>query len=355
MPRRSRRHVLRAGALGAAVALGVLALPAPASVAAPAVTTVSTAYRAPVQVALGGSTMLVAQWNGLYRVGSSTPIIVGPRGGDIRGVAFGAGARSYAYTSSTADHTDTRLTIVTPGSPNVVASLSAFEKANNPDARAVYGVRNASACVRSAFKALDGGPANYTGKVDSHPYSVAGGGHPWFVADAAGNDVLRVDADGAVSRVATLPAQVFTFSARLVAGLGMPSCVVGARYSAEPVPTDVEVGPDGFLYVTVLPGLYDLGQAGGLYRVNPTTGAMTRIATGFAGAVNVAVTSKGAIYVAEQLRGTISLIRSGKGVPVVSLPNVTGVEAFGARLYATQLAPVVNGIRSGPGRVVKIG
>src|SRR4051812_369448 len=306
MPRLSRRRVLRIVALGAAVALGVLALPAPASVAALRVMTLSTAYSAPVQVALGGKTVLVAQGNGLFRVGSSTAVALGPRGGDIHGVAFGPGAHSYAYTSSKADHSDTRLTIVQTGQPTVTASLSAFEKANNPDAGITYGVRNASACVRSAFKALDGGPASYKGKVDSHPYAVAPVGHTWYVADAGGNDLLRVDASGAVSRVATLPAQGFTFSARLVSGLGMPSCVVGVRYYAEPVPTDVEVGPDGSLYVTVLPGLYDLGQLGSLYRVNPATGAMTRIATGFAGAANVAVTSTGAIYVAEQLRGTVS-------------------------------------------------
>jgi hypothetical protein len=355
MPRRIRRRVLRSVALGGTVALGVLGLPAPASQAAPKVTTISTAYRNPVQVAVSGTTMLVAYGNGLFRVGTSKAVAIGPRGGDIHGVAFGVGGRSYAYTSSSPDHALTRLTIVTPGQPTVTANLSAYERANNPDAGITYGVRNASACVRAAFKALDGGPANYKGKVDSHPYAVAGGGHPWYVADAGGNDVLRVDANGAVSRVATLPAQGFTFSARLVAGLGLPSCVVGVRYYAEPVPTDIEVGPDHALYVTTLPGLYDLGQPGSLYRVDPRTGAVTRIATGFAGAVNVAVTSKGVIYVAEQLRGTVSLVRSGKRTPIVSLPNVTGIEAYGARLYATQLAPVVNGIRTGPGRVVRIG
>ena len=88
MPRRIRRLVLSAAALGVAVALGVVALPAPAALAAAKVTTISTAYHDPVQVALGGTTVLVAQGNGLFRVGSSTAVAIGPRGGDIHGVAF---------------------------------------------------------------------------------------------------------------------------------------------------------------------------------------------------------------------------------------------------------------------------
>jgi hypothetical protein len=356
---RHRRGVLQAVALGGAVVLGVfgvVALPAPAASAAPKITTISKNYPSPVQIALGGTTRLIAQRNRLYRMGTTHPVIVnGPTGGDIHGVAFGPDAKSYAYTSTSAHHADTRLTIVTPGKPTVRASLSTFEKKKNPDASVTYGVPKPSACVKAAFKALDGGPANYKGKVDSHPYSVAASGSTWYVVDAAGNDVLRVSAAGVVSRVATLPVQPFTFTSRLVTGLGMPTCMVGVRYNAEPVPTDVEVGPDGMLYVTTLPGLYDLGQTGSLYRVNPKTGAMTRIGTGFAGAVNVAVTSTGVVYVAESLRGTVSLVRSGKRTTLVSLPNVTGIEAFGASLYATQLAPEVNGIRSGPGRVVKIG
>ncbi len=38
------------------------------------------------------------------------------------------------------------------------------------------------------------------------------------------------------------------------AALELPDCVVGVTYAFEPVPTDVEVGKDGYLYVTTLPG-----------------------------------------------------------------------------------------------------
>jgi sugar lactone lactonase YvrE len=93
-----------------------------------------------------------------------------------------------------------------------------------------------------------------------------------------------------------------------------------------------------------------------VYRVNPATGAVTRLATGFSGAVNVAVTTTGNVYVAELLTGAVSVLRSGgTHSTLVRLPDITGLDAYGSYLYATQSAPVVNGIRTGPGRVVRIG
>ncbi len=267
-----RRRVATVAALTGTVALGVLALPAPAADAATRVTTLSTAYRTPVQVALGLPGVLVASGNGVFRIGTAKALAQGPRGSVVRGLAFGSRGRAYAFTATTADGSTSRLTVMTTGKAPVVANLSAFEKRANPDGAVTYGVAKPSSCVTKAFKQLDGGPANYRGKVVSRPSSVASSGTSWYVADAAGNDVLRVDAEGVVSKVAVLPAQTFTFSQRLVTGLGLPSCMVGVRYAAEPEPTDVEVGPDGLLYVTTLPGLYDLGQPGSLYRVNPTTG-----------------------------------------------------------------------------------
>ena len=349
------RPLATAAALTGVVALGVLALPAPAAfAAAPKVTTLSTAFVNPVQLAVQGSTVLVTDRNGLYRVGTTKALAVGPSGGEVSGVAFGPGG-SYAYASSTANRATTRLTIVTPGKPTVTADLSGFEKKDNPDGRVLYGVPSPSACVRNAFKQLDGGPANYLGKVVSHPVAVANAGSSWYVADAGGNDILRVTAAGVVSRVVVLPRVAFVFTSRLVAGLGLPSCVVGAKYYAEAVPTDVETRSDGSMWVTTQEGLYDLGQLGFLYRIDPKTHAIVRQAIGLAGAANVAITSTGAVYVTELLRGRVSRIRAGKPVAYLSLANASGLEAVGTRLYASALAPVVNGIRTGPGRVVRIG
>ena len=57
-----------------------------------------------------------------------------------------------------------------------------------------------------------------------------------------------------------------------------PACVVGEEYAFEPVPTDVEFGPDGWLYVSSLPGGPEdasLGARGAVFRVNPWTGHTT--------------------------------------------------------------------------------
>ena len=56
---------------------------------------------------------------------------------------------------------------------------------------------------------------------------------------------------------------------------GLPKCTVGKKFALEAVPTDIEVGPDGKLYVTSLPGGPEdgsLGVNGRVLRVNPATG-----------------------------------------------------------------------------------
>jgi hypothetical protein len=290
----------------------------------------------------------------LKQMGRSGSLAAGPVGGDLTGVALDASGKTYAYGSSTKRHTDSWLTIV--GARTVKASLMAYERRSNPDRTTQYGVPHPSACVRAAFKALDGGPASYTGRVASHPVAVANAGSSWYVADSTANDVLKVDASGRVTKVAVLPRQPFVFTKKVVSALGMPSCVTGVTYYAEPTPTDVEVAPDGLVYVTTLPGLYDLGQAGSLYRIDPRTGSVIRLTSGFAGAVNVAVTSTGQVFVAEGLSGQVSVVRSSGVIkPYLSLPGVTALEAAGTTLYAAVAAPVSMGIRTGPGRIVRIG
>lgn len=350
MRRLTRNAFLVVG--GVALLAPLVAAP-PALAAGPRVTTLAGAYRSPLQFAVRGNRVLVADGDQLRQAGKVAPVATGPRGGELAGVAFDASG-GYAYGTSTAGRTDTRLTIVT-GGHTVTADLSGFERAHNPDGRRSYGIDNPSACVRAAFKALDGGPASYRAPVASRPVAVASSGGRWYVADASGNDVLAVDAKGSVSLVAVLPRQGYTFSARIAQGLGLPSCVNGAHYNAEPQPTDVEVGPDGSLYVTVLPGLYDLGQGGSVYRIDPRTHLATRIVLGLAGAMNVAVTSAGTVYVAEVVSGRISVVRSGRPVAYLTLPNAVGIESVGTRLYASTLASVSMGVVTRPGRVLRLG
>ena len=63
--------------------------------------------------------------------------------------------------------------------------------------------------------------------------------------------------------------------------IGLPACVTGLNYKFEPVPTDVEMGPDGWLYVSSLPGGPEdgsLGAQGRVYKVNPANGKVVEVA-----------------------------------------------------------------------------
>jgi sugar lactone lactonase YvrE len=76
----------------------------------------------------------------------------------------------------------------------------------------------------------------------------------------------------------------------------------------------VEVGPDGMLYVSSLPGGPEdgsLGLKGGVFRVDPSTGEATRIVGGLLSATGIAVTDTGDILVAQLFGGSIVRIAAG--------------------------------------------
>lgn len=335
---------------------------APSAVPLKVVRTLSSSFVGPLQFGVAGDRVLVADSfsSTLTDLGRANPLATGPSpatGGDLAGVAVTAGLRSYAYTTSTGDHSSTKLTIRRYGSGPVVADLSGFEKKYNPDGAVHYGVDNPSACVTKELTAAMI-PASYTGEVDSHPYAVAAlDNGAWAVADAGGNDLLKVDRSGNVSVIAVLPRQPVVVSKALAveSGLSPTSCVVGVTYNFESVPTDVEVGPHGVLYVTTLPGGPegpDSGNPGSVYRID-AGGQSTRIATGFGSATNLAIDPHGNIYVAELGAGRISEIVAGKPQTVLELPGVVAVEYANGQLYAST-APAAVGPFA-PGRIVVLG
>ena len=86
------------------------------------------------------------------------------------------------------------------------------------------------------------------------------------------------------------------------------------RYIFEPVPTDVEVGPDGKLYVTTLPGGPEdpsLGARASVYRVDPKTGNVKKVVSGLLSATGLAVGKNGKMFVAELFRGRIAQVKPG--------------------------------------------
>ena len=86
------------------------------------------------------------------------------------------------------------------------------------------------------------------------------------VADAAGNDILAITDSGVQHGRAAAPGQG-PGDQELRKQLGA-RLHPGQDVQGEPVPTDVEVGPDGNLYVTTLGGgLGEQMPVGAVYRI----------------------------------------------------------------------------------------
>ena len=80
-----------------------------------------------------------------------------------------------------------------------------------------------------------------------------------LIADAAGNDLLRVSPDGTAVTVARWPVEIIPNTIP-----GLPS-----EMPAEAVPTTVAIGPDGWAYVGQLIGFPGTPGTAHIWRVNP--------------------------------------------------------------------------------------
>ena len=158
-----------------------------------------------------------------------------------------------------------------------------------------------------------------------------------MVGDAAGNDVLFVDSKGRHIKVlAVLPPQPHKITAADAKAIGAGTdCVIGITYNFEPVPTDVEVGRHGALYLSTLPAV-PRRQASP--RVAACGGSRATTCAGSPPASTARPTSRitpsGRILVAELFSGRISTIAHGKPAPVIDLPGVASVEFYRHAVYA---------------------
>jgi hypothetical protein len=225
------------------------------------------------------------------------------------------------------------------GKPYPIANIGAFEKKNNPDAKNSYGFRGLNPDC-AAQMPQDGPPAAYKGIVETHPYATLMAGRTTYVADAAANAIFGIPRPGKVTTVAVLPPMPAKVTAEAGEMFGFPACTFGKKYFFEPVPTDVERGPNGMLYVSTLPGGPEdpsLGARAAIFRVNPRTGKVTKVAGGLLSATGLAVAKNGDIFVAELFRGRISRIKAGKSTPTtfVEAPLPGDVELTGKGMFAT--------------------
>ncbi len=323
----------------------------------------STQVVAPFNLSVAHGRVLVAdgfanQVGRLKADGSIATVVADATG--TSGVATSKGGRYLAYTTTVGGEegiTASGLNIWGPRGSRVYADTLAYETANNPDSINHYGIDNPSQCVIDAFNAAKF-PYDYTGQIDSHAYSVTPFGRKWIVADAGSNTLWKIDNAGNIRTLSVFPPQRHTVTASEAATLGFPACVIGVTYAFEPVPTDVEVGKDGYLYVTTLPGGPEgpvLGARGKLWKVNPYTGHAWVVAGNFLGATNLAIGTRGEIYVAEYFGGKISVVKHGRVSPFMNLQNVVALETgrHGA-LWAGTTINLDPSLPEVPGTIVKI-
>ena len=255
------------------------------------------------------------------------PVVVyqDPNGYEVGGVSVSGFSVRFTVTEtdqSTNENVDSWLMQLGPhGTARQIADIHAYEAAANPDHGTTYGFRSIDATCAANWPTADDGPATYTGLVDSHPYATTQVGGWTYVADAGANAVFLVSPSGRVTTVATLPAIPTTLTAEEVSGMGLDSCFVGTTYWFEPVPTDVELGPHGALYVSSLPGGPEgpeLGARGSVFTINPFTHRARQVVRGFVGATGVAVAPNGTLYVAELFGNKIDRVRLTRFGPYVT-------------------------------------
>jgi hypothetical protein len=151
---------------------------------------------------------------------------------------------------------------------------------------------------------------------ESNPFGVAAlPDGSALVADAAGNDLLRVYPDGRIVTVARLKPRVVKVPEELPDEIdGEPLPPAGTPLPAEAVATSVTVGADGYWYVGELRGFPATPGTSQVWRIAPgsvnavcdpeapATGACRRYADGFTSIVDLGAGPDGSIYVVELVK-----------------------------------------------------
>ncbi len=343
----SRRKILASSFVLATIAAGAAAIPPAVAdqAAKPKVETLAKGLVGPLSMAVAkDGTVYVAQ----NFAGLLTKVAPGGRpeviwaakkkGTEVGSVSEHRGNLRFSTTKGTKN---LLWAMGRDGRPVKLANLGAFERKANPDADVAYGFEGLDpACAAGIPPEV---PAGYTGIVESHPYATTMKKGTTYVADAAGNNILTVSRKGKVRSLAVLPKVPVVVTAEIAAGSGLPACTIGKTYNFEPVPTDVEFGKGGQLYVSTLTGGPEDGSTGAqskVYKVNPKTGAVSLMAEGLVSAVGLGVAKNGDVYVSQLFTGQISRIRNGSSVatPYVMTKMPAAVEWTSKGIYATSNA-----------------
>jgi hypothetical protein len=196
---------------------------------------------------------------------------------------------------------------VTPRSGGGYWAVGATEEAT-----LLYKVVNGQATTFADLSAYEAKRNPHPAFVDSNPFDVQDLGRgEAVVADAAGNDVLKINKHGKVKLVAVLPDElVSTENAKSLFGCpeGPPDiCDLPPMIPAEPVATSVAIGPDGAYYVGELKGFPGPVGESRVWRIDPNAqnarcGQSNKCAVafdGFTSIIDMRFGPDGRLYVAQ--------------------------------------------------------
>jgi hypothetical protein len=203
---------------------------------------------------------------------------------------------------------------ISNGGARKLVNLYTFEEANDPDG----------------------------GGVDSNPFDVASlGGGAALVADAAGNDLLRINNRGNVEVLAILPVEVVS-TANVMSLVGCPAgppdlCGMPPQLPAQAVATSVAIGPDGNYYVGELKGFPAPTGESNIWRVSPgasdaacgtSSDCVKAFDGGFTSIIDLAFGPDGRLYVAELDEDSwfaVEVLGGGSGGTINACDVNTGV------------------------------
>lgn len=307
-----------------------------------------------VAVAQDGTIYVSQNFAGLLTAkapGHDAEVVYEAEGKEVGAVSVDGTTVTFATTAMGGPQ-DTRLwTLNDDHTATEVADLWAHERAHNPDGGRKYGIRGLDRACKRAFNKHTSWMVGYRGIKESHPYASTTVDGTTYVADAAANAIFAVR-DGMVSTVAVLPATTVKVTRKIRRSLELPRCAQGHDFKLEAVPTDVEVGPDGNLYITSLPGgpeVPAMGANGSVYRLVPSTGAVSAVQPGgLVTPTGYAVGPTGTSYISMIFASTVLSVPDG-GAPApfaeVALPG--DVEYANGKVYVT-VTDLMNDGSTGP-------
>jgi hypothetical protein len=158
------------------------------------------------------------------------------------------------------------------------------------------------------------------GPVDSDPFGILALPSKQIVADAGGNDLLEISANGSIRTLAVFPNQM------------APAPGSGTLIPAEPVPTTVAWGPDGSYYVGQLTGFPFQPSSANVYRVPANGGTPTVALSGFTNITSIAFGPDGSLYVLEISKNGL-LSQNPLGALIKVQPDGTRTELAAGQLF----------------------